>query len=370
VSTYVFDRITIIGLGLIGSSIARAARKNQVVKTIVGCDLSEISLAYAQKHSFIDTANSNLQEAVRGSQLVIIATPPSTLEDIAKTMAPHLQEGAIVMDVCSVKLAAIAAIEPHIPAGVHFIPAHPIAGSEHSGVSAGRADLFEKKRVVVTPTDPKQDYTMQNVTSFWKGLGARCEAMPAALHDLIYAYVSHLPQLLAFAASASIEPLDDLARANDLLQKFLRISASDPDLWIDIFILNRDNILKALDAYLDAVSHIISEFDQAPQDEIATPADERLARCALFPRVAASCLITTVMHAEKKAGFSFARYAGTGFADFTCPASQAPEGDIESISNQYKEVVAILKEYTERLKSFRKAINSGEDLFPLPPGEG
>ena len=360
-TTHVFERITIIGLGLIGSSIARAAHEHQVVKTIVGYDQNEVSIAYARKHSFINTGTTDLAEAVRGSNLIILATPPSSLGDIAEAIAPHLQQGATVMDVCSVKVSAIAAIAPHIPKGVHFLPAHPIAGNEHSGVAAGRADLFEKKRVVVTPEKPEEDFVLQNVISFWKALGARCEAMPAALHDLIYAYVSHLPQLLAFAAAIPLESYADAIETDGLLQKFLRLNGSNPDLWIDIFILNKDNILKALDRYLDVVAHVIGEFAEAPNDAPITSADATLARIALFPRIAASCLVTTVMEAEKHAGFSFARYAGTGFADFTYPASQSPEGDMESISNQYKDVAVVLGEYTQRLKEFRTAIDSGED---------
>ncbi len=157
VSSSVFDRITIIGLGLIGSSIARAVHERGLAKTIVGCDHNEISLAYARKHGFIDTAESDPPKAVAGSDLVILATPPSTLADIAQSIAPHLKPGAIVMDVCSVKQPAIDAIAPHIPPGVDFIPAHPIAGSEQSGIAAGRADLFERKQVIITPKEPLQD---------------------------------------------------------------------------------------------------------------------------------------------------------------------------------------------------------------------
>ena len=352
-----FERITIIGMGLIGSSIARAAHAHGVAKTIVGYDHNEVSLAYARKHDFITFGTSELDKAVEGSNLVILATPPSTLGDIATAIAPHLSNGAIVMDVCSVKEAAIAAIAPHMPEGVYFIPAHPIAGSEQSGVASGRSDLFEKKRIVVTPEKPDENLPLQNVFSFWKALGARCEAMPPQMHDMVYAYVSHLPQLLAFAAGMSLEdaPADD-----ELLQKFLRLSDSNPDLWIDIFIMNKAPLLKALDRYLDVINHVIGEFAQAPGDATETDADKASARSALFPRIAASCLITTVMEAEKVAGFSFARYAGTGFADFTYPASQPPEGDIESISNQYTEVGVVLAEYKQRLAAFRHAIATDE----------
>lgn len=352
-----FERITIIGLGLIGSSIARAVRANGLAAHITGYDHNEVTLAYARKGGFIDTATSSLKTSVKDSDLVILATPPSTLEEIARVVAPQLKPGSIVMDVCSVKQAAIAAIAPHIPEHAHFMPAHPIAGSEQSGVSAGRAELFSRKRIVVTPSDPKfQAGVLQQVTSFWKGMGARVEAMPPHLHDMLYAYVSHLPQLLAFAASVILGKYTETQ--DKVLAKFLRLGGSNPDMWIDIFLLNSGNLLKALDRYLDAVAHILEEFSKAP-DDTASPADEALAYTVLFPRIAASCLVTTVMEAEKKAGFPFARYAGTGFADFTAPVSQPPDQDIENISGQYKVVEGILRNYIDQLKALRAAINSG-----------
>lgn len=360
-----FERITIIGLGLIGSSVARAARERHIATTIIACDHNEVSLAYGRKHGFIDIAESDLAASVTDSDLVLIATPPSSLETIAKAIAPALKEGCIVMDVCSVKEPAISAITPHIPKNVHYIPAHPIAGSEHSGVSAGRSDLFERKRIILTPADPTGiKPILDKVGEFWRAMDAKVEAMPAHLHDMVYAYVSHLPQLLAFAAGTVLEPYastaNDPTPEGELLQKFLRISHSNSEMWIDIFLLNKDNILKALNRYLDAIVYIKNELSQAPEEEIVPPSDELLARTALFPRVVASCLITTVMEAEKKAGFPFARFAGSGFADFTYPASQSPEGDIESIANQYQAVIAVLGDYIERLKALSLAIDSGE----------
>ena len=355
---HIFDRITIIGLGLIGSSIARCAHERKLAGTITGSDLNEVSLAYARKGGFIDVAMYDPLVAVSESNLVILATPLSTLAEITKTIAPNLRPGMIVMDVASVKQPAMDAITPHLPEGVIFIPAHPIAGSEHSGISAGRSDLFERKRIIVTPAEPVQDKNLQDINSFWQGMGARVEAMPAHLHDMVYAYVSHLPQLLAFAAT---KPLGDYASGEnkpELLQKFLRLSDSSPDLWADIFLLNKENVLKSLDRYLDVLTHITGELEEAPEDS-PSENDELQARIALFPRIASSCLVTTVLEAEKQAGFSFARYAGNGFADFTFPASQPPEEDIERISAQYQIVAAILGEYVKQLINLRAAIDSG-----------
>ncbi len=355
-----FERITVIGLGLIGSSIARAVKANHLAGTIIGCDENEISLAYARKHGFIDTAMHDAKAAVSGSDLVIIATPLSSLSAVAQSIAPGLRAGAIVMDTCSVKQEAIQAIAPHLPANVDFVPTHPIAGSEQSGVSAGRADMFERKRVIITPNDPSQkSQVLQIVTSFWQGMGAKLEGMPPHLHDMIYAYVSHLPQLLARIAAKQCTPEALASKSDELIQKFTRLSHSDLDLWIEIFMHNRENMLAALDRYMDVVAHITHELAEAPADS-SNPAGDAAIHSALFPRIAASCLITTVMEAEKKAGFTFSRYAGTGFADFTYPASQPPDEDIESISNHHSAVLRIMIEYQKALKEIYSALSNDD----------
>jgi cyclohexadieny/prephenate dehydrogenase len=353
----VFERITIIGLGLIGSSIARAARQYKLADIIVGSDPNEIALTYARAHKFIDVAMSDPATAIQTTQLVIFAMPPSQMEKVAATIAPALKPGMIVMDTASVKVAAIEAVAPYMPAGVDFVPAHPIAGSEQSGVAAGRADLFQRKRVIVTPDQPTETESLRLITRFWKGMGAHIEGMPATLHDQLYGYVSHLPQLLAWAATAALK--DGPKPATESVARFLRLSGSNPVLWSDIFALNSANLIASLDRYLDAVLHVQKELRQAP-DDATDDADETLARFTLFPRIAASCLITTVMEAEKKAGFSFARYAGSGFADFTSPAAIAPDSEIEQISNQHRAVLSLLQRYVDMLQSVRALIVSGD----------
>ncbi len=355
-----FETVSIIGLGLIGSSIARAVREFGLASTIIGCDQNEISLAFARKHGFIDTGYQNAKAAVEHSDLVIIATPPSTLEEVAQTMAPGLKAGAIVMDTCSVKQIAIDSIVPYLPPGVDFMPAHPIAGSEQSGVSAGRANLFDKKRVIVTPSDPSQNSSvLQQITAFWQAMGARLEGMPPHLHDMIYAYVSHLPQVLAFVASRPLLAQGSLFDNDPVLQKFTRLSGSDMSLWLDIFLCNSENLYAALSRYLDVINHIGDELKAAPEGN-ADLADDTLTQMVLFPRIAASCLITTVMEAEKKAGFSFARFAGNGFADFTYPATHPPEDDIENISNHHSAMAILLARYKNELTQVCTALQSGD----------
>ncbi|NBX03435.1 MAG: prephenate dehydrogenase/arogenate dehydrogenase family protein, partial [Alphaproteobacteria bacterium] len=229
----VFERITIIGLGLIGSSIARAVRANKLAETIVGCDQNELSIAYARAQGFIDVAAHDATIAVQGSDLVILATPPSTLESLTEKIAPHLARGCMVMDMCSVKRMAMDAIATHLPMHVDFVPTHPIAGSEQTGVSAGRADLFDKKRIIVTPNEPLQGDTLTKVNNFWQGMGARVEGMPPHLHDMVYGYVSHLPQLLAFSLSAPLGASVATGEGDETFARFTRLSGSSPALWSD-----------------------------------------------------------------------------------------------------------------------------------------
>ena len=355
--THLFDKITIIGLGLIGSSIARATRTHRLARSITGCDRSEISLGYAQSSRIIDTSTQDLVPAVKDSQLVVLATPPGTFADITRAIAPALAEGAIVMDVASVKQAAVQSIAPHLPAHVDFIPAHPITGGEQSGVQAGRDDLFYRRHVILTPQAAKLTPALQKITSFWKGMGARVDAMPADLHDQIYAYVSHLPHLLSFACRSVLEERPQEPES-DMLRRFLRISHSNRALWSEVFLLNKDNLIKALDRYLDVIAHIKHELGQAPEGEPA-PEDSEKAYALLFPRLAASCLITTVMEAERPTGIPFVRYAGAGFEDFTFPASTPPDADIEQISNRHAVIGKMMGDYGDRLQLIRSSITAG-----------
>jgi cyclohexadieny/prephenate dehydrogenase len=351
----VCEKLTIIGLGLIGSSIARAARKYHIAETIVGSDASDIALTYARSKKIIDIAMNDIATAVRDSRIVIIATPPLAMEQVASFMAPSLARGAIVMDVASVKVPIMKVISRHLPSHVDYVPAHPIAGSEQSGVSAGQADLFRDRRIILSPNEPLRDQVLQLVTRFWGAMGARVEGVPPELHDIIYAHVSHLPQLIAFATRGLIPS----AGGDPILSRFLRLGSSNPVMWHEIALLNRDNILAALDRYLDVLWHIKKELSEAPRDQESV-SDPALARNALFPAIAASCLVTTVMEAEKRHGVPFARFAGTGFADITAPAGQSQEQSAELISTHYMPVLALLQEFIQALQKIRAPLAAAD----------
>lgn len=360
-----FSTVAIIGLGLIGSSIARAVCQQKMADTVIGVDANEISLAFARKQGFIDKSVTDPSLATQLADLIIIATPTGALARVCEAIKHHIKPGAIVMDTGSVKRLPLAIMQEILPTHALIIPAHPIAGSEQSGVSAGKAELFEKKRLIITPDSPIDEASFKRITEFWQGLGARVEAMPADMHDRIYGYVSHLPQLLAFAAGGIANPSAHELENSAVLSQFMRLYDSDTVLWSNILHLNSDIILPALDRYIGVIEHIIKELGNAPADALITDAkgDTAKSRHSLFPRIIASCLITTVMEAEKNAGLSFARYAGSGFADFTAPAHTAPDKDLEDISNQYRHVIPLLSRFVQQLVFLRGLIAADDEAL-------
>lgn len=357
----VFDRIAIIGMGLIGGSIAHAAREYHAADIIVGCDTNPDRLHMARAQKIIDIATPDPAIAVAQCQLVILAVPPLAMESVARCIAPSLLQGTMVMDTASVKRHAMYAVAPHLPDDIRFVPAHPIAGSEQAGLTQARHDLFMKKRIIISPGEPLEPEVLQKVNAFWSALGARVDAMPPDTHDHVYAHVSHLPQLLAFACGAM-----GIGKNDASLLNFTRLQSSSRQLWSEIFTLNAAYLAGALSRYLDVTAHIAQELSHPPENEQEQIPSAPLSH-RLFARVAASCLITTVMEAEKNAGMMFARFAGSGMMDFTSPAAQPPEADIETISSHSRAVAALLREYTSVLSSWHNVIADGdsESIFRI-----
>lgn len=249
-------KLSIIGLGLIGSSIARGLKGKY---HITGYNRTSEVTNKALKEGVIDRAAKTLSEAADGAEIILIATPMGYYETIANEIAEYLEPGTIVTDAGSVKTPAILSIYRHMPPGIEFVPAHPIAGKETSGYSAGDPKLFNGKKVVITPL-PKNSYqSILEVENLWKTLGAQTEQMTAAEHDKIYAAVSHATQLLAYAYKLAIYHkkfgLDKKAGGEDF-KTFMRISNSAPDIWVDIFQLNRGYIFKFLEKIFGGLQHI------------------------------------------------------------------------------------------------------------------
>jgi cyclohexadieny/prephenate dehydrogenase len=250
-----FDKITIIGLGLIGSSIAHAARRSKLAKEIAGFDVSADVRARAARIGFCDQVYDDLAAAVKNAQLVILATPVGAYKNVAEAIAPHLAKDAILSDVGSVKGAVVRDVGPFVPAGAHFIPAHPIAGTEFSGPEAGFATLFDGRWTIITPLPGADSAAVARLRAFWEGLGSRVDAMEPGHHDLVLAITSHLPHLIAYNIVGTAHDLEAVTEGEVIkysasgFRDFTRIAASDPTMWRDVFLNNKDAVLQMLDRF-------------------------------------------------------------------------------------------------------------------------
>jgi cyclohexadieny/prephenate dehydrogenase len=248
----VFERLTIIGLGLIGSSIARAARRTKAARTIVAADISTAVCDRVRELGIADEVTEDLTAAVKDSDCVILCVPVGACGDVAATIAANLKQGAIVSDVGSVKGAVVAAMQPHLPAYVHFIPAHPIAGTEHSGPDSGFATLFHNRWLLLTPLENGDAAATEKLAAFWRAFGSNVETMDVARHDLVLAVTSHLPHLIAYNIVGTAADLETVTQSEVIkfsasgFRDFTRIAASDPTMWRDVFLNNRDAVLEML----------------------------------------------------------------------------------------------------------------------------
>ena len=247
-----FDRVTLIGIGLIGSSIARVMRRDGLAGSIVACARSDATLNAVQRLKLADKVTKDAAEAARDADLVMICTPVSTYGVIAETIAHALKPGAIVTDVGSVKESAVAAVMPHLPDGVHFVPGHPIAGTENSGPEAGFDTLFEDRWFLITPPPGTDQAAIDKVSELWSRAGSQIDYLEPAHHDQVLAITSHLPHLIAYTIVGTATDLEDHIKSEVIkysasgFRDFTRIAASDPVMWRDIFIENRDAVLEML----------------------------------------------------------------------------------------------------------------------------
>jgi cyclohexadieny/prephenate dehydrogenase len=245
-------KVAILGLGLIGSSIAHAVRRGHVAADIAGHDASADVRARAQVLGFCDSVHADAAEAVAGADVVILCTPVGAYKQIAERIAPHLKPGAILSDVGSVKNAVIRDVGPFVPKGVHFIPAHPIAGTEFSGPEAGFASLFDGRWAILTPVPDSDPEAVERLRNFWLGLGSQVDVMEAVHHDLVLAITSHLPHLIAYNIVGTAHDLEKVTEGEVIkysasgFRDFTRIAASDPTMWRDVFLNNRDAVLEVL----------------------------------------------------------------------------------------------------------------------------
>lgn len=256
----VFARVAIIGAGLIGSSIARATRAFDAAGTISIYDAAPEVMARVRALDLADEASGDIEAALAGADLIVICTPVGACGVVARTIAPFLAPGAIVSDVGSVKSAVVAQVAPALPSHAHFIPAHPIAGTEFSGPDAGFADLFRNRWCILTPPTDAHDGMVGRLSAFWTRIGARVETMSAEHHDRVLALTSHLPHLIAYNIVGTADDFGEQTRSEVIkfsasgFRDFTRIAASDPTMWRDIFLNNRDAVLEMLGRFNEDLS--------------------------------------------------------------------------------------------------------------------
>lgn len=257
VSAPMFEKITILGLGLMGSSLARCIRAENLARQIIGVDNQDSVCARAAGLNLADVITDDARAAVVNADLILLCVPLGAYDRVGGVIGPALKAGAYVSDVGSVKQAAIAQIMPHIPESVHFVPAHPIAGTEHSGPDAGMADLFEGRWCILTPTPRTSLKAIERMTAFWEACGARIELMDPAHHDKVLAMTSHLPHLIAYTIVDTATQLEEDIKSEVIkysasgFRGFTRIAASDPVMWRDVFLNNREAVLDILQRFTE-----------------------------------------------------------------------------------------------------------------------
>jgi cyclohexadieny/prephenate dehydrogenase len=255
-----FDRLAIIGTGLIGSSIARAARAQGAVRTIVATSHSSQTRKRIKELGIADEVAETNAEAVKGADLVVVCVPVGVCGDVAKEIGTNLKPGATVSDVGSVKGSIVRDMSPHLPKTVNFVPAHPVAGTEQSGPDAGFAELFENRWCILTPPEGTNKEAVEKLAAFWRLLGANVEVMTPDHHDLVLAITSHLPHLIAYTIVGTADELQTVTRSEVLkfsaggFRDFTRIAASDPTMWRDIFLANKDGVLEMLGRFNEDVA--------------------------------------------------------------------------------------------------------------------
>ncbi|ARE82750.1 prephenate dehydrogenase [Roseovarius mucosus] len=254
---HIYDRVALIGLGLIASSMAHAMRRAGVVGEITGYARSSDTREVAREIGLCDRVCESAAEAATGADLVVLCVPVGAMGAVAADIAGALKPGATVSDVGSVKKAVIEAVAPHIPAGVHFVPAHPLAGTEHSGPRAGFAELFDNRWCLIVPQAGSDRAAVERLEAFWQALGSNTDEMDAEHHDLVLAVTSHAPHLIAYTM---VGVADDLRRVTDSevikysaagFRDFTRIAASDPTMWRDVFLNNKEATLEILGRFTE-----------------------------------------------------------------------------------------------------------------------
>ena len=258
-----FKQITILGIGLIGASLAHSCRQRKLADKIIGFGRNAGNLKKAQEKNVIDSGSTDLKTAVTGSDLIVLCTPVGVLVERVREMIPFLQDGCIITDAGSVKGPLVEEIDALVPNTVHYVGSHPIAGGEQSGLEAANADLLTGAKCIITPTANTQAEALQRVTGFWTEVGMQTLTMDAHEHDTVFGALSHLPHVVAYVKTASHG--DILSMSGGGLKDITRIASSDPVMWRDICLKNKRPVVTLINQFQDALENIktLIEQDQA-----------------------------------------------------------------------------------------------------------
>ena len=252
-----FERVALIGLGLVGSSLARALRQRSLAGSIIGCSRSAATRDAAARLGICDRICATAGETVAGADLVMLCTPVGAFAAIAREIAPRLREGALVTDVGGVKSSVLSELQPLLPGHCHFVPGHPIAGTENSGPESGFPSLFEQRWCILTPPPGTDPAAVRRMRGLWEALGSRVAEMTPAHHDQILAIISHLPHVLAYVMVGVADDVESVTEREVIrysasgFRDFTRIAASDPEMWRDIFLANREAVLEGLSRFAE-----------------------------------------------------------------------------------------------------------------------
>ena len=255
-----YHKVALIGLGLIGASIAHAMRRAKLAKKITGHAKTAATRQKALELNLVDEVFDNPSDAVKDADLIILCVPIGVCKEITRTIAGDLKQGATLTDVGSVKGAIVRNLEPLIPKGIHFIPGHPIAGTEHSGPEAGFAELFDGRWCILTPLYGADESSVTRLREFWQDCGSSVEIMTPEHHDLVLAITSHVPHLIAYNIVGTASDLERVTKSEVVkfsaagFRDFTRIAASDPIMWRDIFLNNKDAVLEMLSRFSEDIS--------------------------------------------------------------------------------------------------------------------
>ena len=266
-----FERVTIAGVGLIGGSLALAARAAGLIGAVTGLGRSTANLRTAQQRGIIDRYSHDALDAARDADLLLLAVPVRAMAAVAHACAPALRPGAVVSDVGSVKASVVREVEATLPAGVSFVGAHPIAGTEESGAAAARADLFQGSRCIITPGRSSDTASVAKIRALWEGVGMQVSEMDAARHDEILAWVSHLPHALAFSAVNALLDVDGAvaAFAGPSFRDLTRVAASSVEMWRDILVTNADQVDTAIAHFIAVLEQLRTAIAQRDEAQVS-----------------------------------------------------------------------------------------------------